>query len=117
MSSRKSQILVVMVSQGFAREVLALLLGESKYNRADSPGAPIEKGELRLRAAAMSHLRFVAISGANEGLLEYEGHAYSGKPEQLNEWLLAGAPGVTTEELNAFVADHPDLFGNEVSKA
>ena len=99
-----------MVARGHAAELLALLLGESKYNREDSPGAPSEQSARRLRTDALLHLNYVHRSGHTEGRMTQDGKVYAAYPKEFEDWLAAGSPGVTDAELQAFLDDHPELL-------
>jgi hypothetical protein len=109
MTAECAEIIRRMVTSGFARELLALLLGKSVYNSPTSPGAPSESGALRLRSGAMVHLNYVARTGRLEGRVEEDGKVYSAQPVEFEKWIEAGAPGITEEELRAFAAKHPEV--------
>jgi hypothetical protein len=109
MDNKSVQIIRRMVASGYAAELRALLLGESSYNKPDSPGVPSEPSARRLRTDALLHLNFVARSGLREGQIKQDGKYYAAYPAEFDEWIRSGAPGVTIEELSAFAADHPDI--------
>ena len=109
----KSLIVRRMVTQGYASELRALLLGDSQYNLPELPGAgaPEDTHEGRLRTFALCHLRYVAITGRTSGeIVEHEGKFFGAYPAEFEMWAEAGAPGVTREELEKFTNDHPGLL-------
>jgi len=96
-----------LISVGRAKDILDFAEGESSYISERSLGAPQEQELRRLWVLAVHHLRFVSEFGVSSSR-EYKGGKYlTAFPEAFDQWLQAGAPGISNEDFNAFLKDHP----------
>jgi hypothetical protein len=107
MSSKKANIIRAIVAAGRGPDLLALMEGESPYTSLDNPGAPRENPAGRIWSMALHHMRFVAKFGTEVQKATEGDHFYSAYPEDFDKWLSIGAPGVTEDELQAYLSDHP----------
>ncbi|MDD1017373.1 hypothetical protein [Pseudomonas rubra] len=96
-----------LVAVGRAKDVLDLVEGESSYISEGSLGAPQEPEFRRLWILVVHHLRFVSEFGVPSSGEHKDGKHYAAFPDAFDQWLQAGAPGISSEDLSAFLKDHP----------
>jgi hypothetical protein len=113
-----------LVAAGRARDLHDLLTGVSPYCRVTPALPPAEQhtsnegdAELwkshRLWTLAVHHLDFVARHGRDQGEVWEGAILHCAYPEEFEQWLRAGAPGLSSDALTAYLHDHP-LEGNGV---
>ncbi|WP_227818350.1 hypothetical protein [Nitrogeniibacter aestuarii] len=87
-----------------AKELLALLDGESEFTTDENPGAPQDRELARSWSVARLHLTYMIHSGREDGEpIQVGNHAYSSYRQEFEHWLLLGAPGLFIPELERIV--------------
>ncbi|QND17823.1 hypothetical protein HB775_29360 (plasmid) [Rhizobium leguminosarum bv. trifolii] len=92
---------------GLAKELLAVLEGNSTYSDVDSIDS-LDRHSRRLRSMAMIHLKFMLEFGSLESerkQVEVDGKVYSSCPEYFSAWKLAGIPGILPCRLDAMIKE------------
>ncbi|UJB31880.1 hypothetical protein [Chromobacterium sp. Beijing] len=107
MLSDKAELILYLVRQGRAVDVLALMEGESPYTSEASEGAPMDNALGQLWVGALYHLRFVEKFGETTVSQVKDGKVESSFPDVFMQWLEAGAPGVGLLDLKAYLEDNP----------
>jgi hypothetical protein len=105
----KAELIKNMVDGGRTADLFLMLEGESPYTSDASEGAPRDSKLAKLWTAALYHLRFVAEFGNRSDSVMKDGKWLSAFPEEFSEWLEAGAPGITLDELEKYLRDNPLL--------
>lgn len=85
---------------GYAKEIFQLIEGESPYTTEASEGVPLDPHLKRLWIVAVHHLRFVVEFGFQEKVVS-NGKYLSSFPNEFEQWLQAGAPGIGAEDIQA----------------
>lgn len=103
----KSELITKIVAAGRAADLRAIMEGESSYTDESSDGAPRDQVLGRLWTIALYHLEFVAEFGnRSEGLMK-NGKWLSPFPKEFSEWLDAGSPGISANDLEKYLHDNP----------
>lgn len=103
----KTEIIRRLIDAGRARDVLEFVEGDSPYISETSPGAPQEPELRRLWILVVHHLRFISEFGIL-AVREYkDGRCLTAFPDEFEQWLQVGAPGISNDDIGAFLRDHP----------
>ncbi|MES9906170.1 MAG: hypothetical protein ABW168_26260 [Sedimenticola sp.] len=105
MSKPDIQIVLNMLSQGRANDLVELMLGESHFSIENKPETPKNKEESRKWRMALSYVEFVAKFGLGVEKGEYDGKAYISYPDDFQKWLEIGAPGISQEEISEYLTN------------
>ena len=89
-----------LMRKGYAKELLRLVEGESPYTTDASEGVPLDPYLRGLWIVVVHHLRFVVEFGHQEKVVQ-NGKYLSSFPNEFEQWLQAGAPGIGVEDIEA----------------
>ena len=109
MSLDEEQIDLVkkLVLRGRARDLLALMEGDSPYTSSEFSGAPSEKNAGRAYSMALHYLRFVSEFGLTTERVVRDGKVNVGYPNDFDEWLRCGAVGLIGAEFERYIQENP----------
>ena len=107
MLNDKASLILQLVNQGRAEDILALIEGESPYTTEDSEGTPKDKTLAKLWVCAVYHLRFISELGINSPIQVKDGRVESPFPDDFMQWLEADAPGIGFSDLLNYLSDNP----------
>lgn len=96
-----------MVAKGRADDLLEIMMGMSEFNLPFSSKEPMTNCEQKRWQMAMLHLKFVSRYGLHVNEVEDEGKQYFSYPEEFEQWLHAGHPGVENEEIVNYLKKNP----------
>jgi hypothetical protein len=107
MSKVDIEVLRNLLEKGRASDLLALLKGESKYNTDTGDDLPLDSGSSKVWRMAIAHVEFVSKFGLDKQRAEEGSKFYSAYPDDFEEWLSLGAPGITQEEIDLYLKENP----------
>ncbi len=84
-----------------------LVVGISKYSIAEEPSKDMNNDEQCAWQLTMHHLEFLSKYGDSSPMVEINGRKWFAHPEEFDGWLELGAPGVSLDELRAYLDDCP----------
>lgn len=96
-----------MVERGRSSDLLDLMQGESPYTSADSELILNGLEEKQPWRMALEHLKFIVEFGNVEGVVEKDSKFYSAYPEEFQQWLSIGAPGLVKSDLEEYLKANP----------
>lgn len=103
----KVEAIRALISVGRAKDVLGFVEGESPYISNASLGPTQNSESRRLWVIVVHHLRFVSEFGTSSLRGHRDGKYFTAFPEEFDQWLQAGAPGIADDDINALLNDHP----------
>lgn len=103
----KAIAIAKIISNGRAPDLLLLMEGESIYTHPSSELVLNNLVESKLWRMALEHVRFICEFGKESGIVKKGDRIYSAYPEEFNEWLTLGAPGLVESDLRAYLNGNP----------
>ena len=99
----KIDIIREIISKEQYQSLYELVQGISEYNVNYDSSIKMTDSQERAWQMALAHLRFLSKYGKLSIWVEENGKRYFSYPEEFEEWLTMGAPGVTKEELECLL--------------
>lgn len=97
----------LILSAGREGDLYDLLIGTSPLTEQAKWGQDMPLEIVKLVSAVKRQLLFVSKYGYGRKHVEENGTHYFSHPEKIDEWLKKGAPGITQEELTAYLGAKP----------
>lgn len=92
---------------GRAQDLFELVAGISPFTISSIAVEPMSPEVVKLWQLTMTHLQFVARLGLNKNEAQEGKRWWFAYPEEFELWLKEGAPGVSVEELLAYINERP----------
>jgi hypothetical protein len=100
----KTDLITQILDSKQEAELFKLLMGLSDCNIEESKNSEFTLEETKLISSARSHLSFIVKYGESKTHVIESGMHYFAYPDKFRDWLMAGAPGVSLEELKKVLA-------------
>lgn len=88
-------------------DLYEIVAGISKYNISSESLEEMSDEEQRAWQSVIHHLEFLSKYGDKLTMIDINGRMWFPHPEEFEGWLELGAPGVSVDELHAYLADFP----------
>lgn len=103
----KASTIKLLLEKGRGQDLLDIIAGISEYSISQNLDEEPDLETVKLVSAARRHISFISKYGLEKRYVDLDGHFEFPSPEKFEEWLLAGAPGIVQEELDAYLEAHP----------
>ncbi|WP_139199131.1 hypothetical protein [Pseudomonas panipatensis] len=103
----KVEAIKALISFGRVQDVLAFVEGDSIYISAASEGAPQSPELRRIWIMVVHHLRFISEFGNTPDKKFKDGKYLSPYPEEFEQWLDEGVPGIAEEDIQRYLEQNP----------
>lgn len=100
-------ILIKMLKNGKAQDLLELMSGESAYTNENSELILNGWEEKKAWRMSLEHVQFISQFGLEVDKAEESSKFFSAYPEEFNEWLELGSPGLVEEDLMNYLKENP----------
>jgi hypothetical protein len=107
MQSEKTSTIKSLLDCGRGQDLLDIIHGISKYSVSQNLNDEPDLETVKLVSAAKRHIQFISKFGSKNKYVEIDGQFMFPSPEKFDKWLLAGAPGIEKEELDAYLVENP----------
>lgn len=107
MTSQNIEIIRYLLEKGRAKELRDIMFGESEFTSPESELKLNGWEEKKAWRMAFAHVEFVSKYGNEKTLVKEDGKIYSAYPDEFNEWLNLGAPGIPWQDLFAYLEKNP----------
>jgi hypothetical protein len=88
-------------------ELYEIVVGISKYNVEEECSKEMSDDGQRAWQSTMHHLEYLSKYGDALPMVDINGRKWFAHPKEFEVWLQLGAPGVSINELDAYLADFP----------
>lgn len=102
-----TDILKKMLKPDRVSDLYDLMQGESKYSTDSTENMPSTEEEIEARHLAIEHVWFVSKFGMAKSKVVVGAKVHTAYPEYFEKWLELGAPGIVSEEVEAYLKENP----------
>jgi hypothetical protein len=101
------KVIYDLINNNRACDLYLIVTGLSEYNRDAKGDEVMDEEEQKLWHVAMTHLEFLSKFGKDKLKAEEDGKHYYAFPEEFDNWVKQGAPGIFEDELSAYLEANP----------